>query len=228
MFNLEEYWLDCLKLLLDSKENMLVGVHKFITNNSNESRGEYSQLIYNGVYDLVEYPLKSWSLHDYVTQLDDDSQIYDDLYGDWTVAERLCNYSPYDMEMGDNIIVNSVNQLDIICRELIKDKGSGRAVATLYAPHIDDSSISIPNLQFLQFLIKGDNLFLIAVFSEHDLFNDFIKDILMLKYIGLSVVEVLEEFYPDIKLHMIDYSCGKLYIDEADVKDVERVVEANE
>ena len=228
MFNLEEYWLDCLKLLLDSKENMLVGVHKFITNNSNESRGEYSQLIYNGVYDLVEYPLKSWSLHDYVTQLDDDSQIYDDLYGDWTVAERLCNYSPYDMEMGDNIIVNSVNQLDIICRELIKDKGSGRAVATLYAPHIDDSSIRIPNLQFLQFLIKGDNLFLMAAFSEHDLFNDFIKDILMLKYIGLSVVEVLEEYYPKINLHMIDYSCGKLYIDEADVKDVERVVEANE
>lgn len=229
MLDLEDYWLDCLKLLLDSEDNMLVGVHKFITNNSDESRGEYSQLVYNGVYDLVEYPVKSWTLHDYVTQIDESGMIYiDDLCGEWTVAERLCNYAPYDMEIGDNFVVNSVNQLDVICRELIQDKASGRAVATLYAPHLDECQIEIPNLQYLQFVIKEDNVYLMCMFSEHDLYNDFIKDILLLKYIGLSVVESLSEYYPHLSFHMIDYSCGKLYVKEKDIANIERCVELNE
>ena len=225
---LEQFWRDCLLLLLNDDERSLIGVHKIMLNKLSESSRDFSNMIGMGVYDIIEYPLKSWMLSEYVTQLEDVDRIYlQDICDRWTFPERLCNYLPYNMDYTDDVVC-SVNQLDVICRELVKDCKSSRAFATLYIPHIDEGEISIPNLQYVQFLIKDNKLYLVVMFSEHNFYKDFIKDILFIKYLGLSICECLNEYYPELQLYMLDYNCGKIYIDEEDVKIIEEEFDFNE
>lgn len=229
LLGLEDYWKKCLLILLNDNAHNLVGVHKLIVNDGLGTSREFVQMVGTGVYDLMDYPLKSWLLQEYVTQLEDIDRIYlQDMEDRWTFPERLCNYFPFDREYDDEGIVDSVNQLDVICRKLVLNKNSNNAVAVLYIPHIDSEEDNIPNLQYVQFIIKDDNLYLIVMFSEHDFYNDFIKDMLFLKYLGLTICECLEDYYPDLQLYMIDYSCGKIYINEKDIDDIKRSFDLNE
>lgn len=214
---LEQFWRNCILLLLGDEDYSLIGVHKIMLNKLSESSRDFSSLIGVGAYDIVEYPLKSWILEEYVTQLEDVDRVFlQNIEDRWTFPERLCNYLPYNMDYTDDVVC-SVNQLDVICRELVNDYKSNKALATLYIPHIDEGEQTIPYLQYIQFLIKDDKLYLVAMFSEHDFYNDFIKDILFIKYLGLSICECLNEYYPELQLYMIDYNCGKIYIKSEDV-----------
>ncbi len=215
---LESFWKNCMQVILKDEYNSLIGVHKILINNSYESSRTFSSLIGRGVYDILEYPMKSWILEEYVTQLEDVDRIFlQDIEDRWTFPERLCYYLPYNMDYTDDVVC-SVNQLDVICRELVEDLNSSKAVATLYIPHIDEGEQSIPNLQYVQFLIKDDKLYLVVMFSEHDFYNDFIKDILFVKYFGISICECLREYYPTLQFHIIDYNCGKVYVRDEDVE----------
>lgn len=225
---LEQFWRNCLLLLLHDDENSLIGVHKIMLNKLSESSRDFSNMIGMGAYDIIEYPLKSWILEEYVTQLEDVDRVYlQDMDDRWTFPERLCNYLPYNMDYTDDVVC-SVNQLDVICRELVTDYKSNKALATLYIPHIDEGEQSIPNLQYVQFLIKDDKLYLVVMFSEHDFYNDFIKDILFIKYLGLSICECLKEYYPELQLYMLDYNCGKIYVRDEDIEIIEKEFDFNE
>lgn len=225
---LEEFWKKFLILLLGDYDNSLVGVHNLMVNKNTESTRTFSNMVGMGSYDMPEYPLKSWILAEYVTQLEDVDRVFlQDIEDRWTFPERLCNYLPYEMDYTDDVVC-SVNQLDVICRELVLNKNSNKAVATLYAPHLDEGELSIPNLQYLQFIIKDDKLYLIVFFSEHDFYNDFIKDILFVKYLGLSVCECLRDYYPNLQLYMLDYNCGKIYLRPEDIEIIKRELGFNE
>lgn len=229
LMGLEDYWKKCLLVLLHDDDHSLVGVHKLVLNDGYGASREYVQMIGSGVYDLMDYPLKSWLLQEYVTQLEDIDRIYlQDIEDKWTFPERLCNYFPFDRELDEEGFVDNVNQLDVICRKLILNKNSNNAIAVLYIPHIDSEEEDIPNLQYVQFIIKDNNLYMIVMFSEHDFYNDFIKDMLFLKYLGLTVCDCLEDYYPEISLYMIDYSCGKIYINNEDLENIKGSLDLNE
>jgi len=131
--------------------------------------GERTKEIKNTIIEITnpklkrvpeKYPLGEKAVEEYTKNL---------LYGSKNVFsydyhERLFKY-PYGDER--------INQIEYIINKLNQQKNSRRAVAITWNPKIDievskDERGSVPCLQFIEFLIRGDNLYMTVVFRSND------------------------------------------------------------
>ena len=185
------------------------------------SKEQYIDLLRAGVFDIKDYNMKGDALANYVVSLDDKEKIYIDYDIDtsdfvYTYPERL-QAIPVAPKF-DNFMVKQENQLSHIVERLKEDKGSNRAVATLYNVGLDPYFIKdIPCLNWLQALIRDDKLFLSVMFRSNDIYNAFPANMHFISYIGMTIVDELKDEYPSLVFDGIYYQCSSAhyYLSEA-------------
>ena len=152
--------------------------------------GERTKEIKNTIIEITnpklkrvpeKYPLGEKAVEEYIKNL---------LYGSKNVFsydyhERLFKY-PYGDER--------INQIEYIINKLNQQKNSRRAVAITWNPKIDievskDERGSVPCLQFIEFLIRGDNLYMTVVFRSNDALIAFPSNALGLIALGEMIAE---------------------------------------
>ena len=209
----------------------IVDNHCFIENIITDVMGEHNNisldmfldLIGKGLFNIDGYPFTNDALKGYVIQLDDPNQIYiDDTNSSfvYTYPERIFNVK---QSTRDGECVN-VNQFDVMVDRLREFDGSNRAVATLYMGALDKGEQHIPCLNWLQCLIREDELSLHIMFRSNDLYSAFPSNMLFIQYLGLKIVEELKEDYPLLRFKGVYYNSTSLHIYRGDYEQAKRVV----
>ena len=174
------------------------------------SRGSFLAGIRQGYYDIDGYEIKGEALADYVESIDNPKRIHID-YDEgsdfvYTYPERL-KAIPVAPKY-DNFMVEQENQLEHIIERLRMNKGSNRAVATLYNVGLDPYWIDdIPCLNWMQALIRDDMLYLAVMFRSNDIYNAFPSNMFLLMNIGYYITEELQKEYPNLYFVGIYYNC---------------------
>lgn len=179
----------------------------------------FLKLIGNGKFNVEGYPFTDEALQGYVLQLDDDKQIYNESFV-YTYPERIFNVK--EVTRNDEII--SVNQSDIIINRLKEHKGSNRAVATLYIGALDQWEQHIPCLNWLQCLIRNNELSLHVMFRSNDLYSAFPSNMLFIQYLGLRITEELKAEYPSLHFKGIYYNSTSLHIYRGDYEQAKKLI----
>lgn len=174
------------------------------------SRETFLECVRTGLYDIDGYNIKGEALADYVESLDNRERIYIDYNDDsdfvYTYPERL-KAIPIAPKF-DNFMVEQENQLRHMIERLKANKGSNRAVATLYNVGLDPYFIEdIPCLNWMQALIRDDELCLVVMFRSNDIYNAFPSNMLFLMNIGYYITEELQEIYPNLYFSGVYYNC---------------------
>lgn len=215
----------------DSLIKEVIGVNEFIPNQFLQtpiylSPEKFLKAIQNGVHDIRDYPMSGESLHDYVASLDDPTMISGiDVENEscfiYTYPQRLMDYITVDKITGE---IAEYNQLQTMIERLEENPGSNRAVATLYNVGFDCIEEHIPCLNWIQALIRDDELTLTIMFRSNDCYGAWPSNMLFINYIGLKLVDKLRETYPGLIFKGIYYNCSSLHIYETDMDAAKKVV----
>ena len=246
--SLETIWKKLLKEIItkghehtkdDSPIREIIGVHEFIPNQFPQTPiylppNEFLKGVKKGAYDIKEYPMNGEALHDYVSSLDNREMIYNENQDGskkftYTYPNRIFN-------MTDEHSDFMVNQFELMIRRLTgleydeeKDElsyhgGSNRAVANIYSAPKDCSMNDIPCLQWIQALIRHNELTLTIIFRSNDAYGAWPSNMLLINYLGLKLVDRLRKNYPELTFKGIYYNCSSLHIYETDMPAAEKVV----
>ncbi len=183
----------------------------------------FLDLIGKGTFNIDGYPITDGALKGYVVQLDDLKQIDLDLNDNpfiYTYPERIYNIKQAT-RTGE--VVN-LNQVSVMVDRLKEHSGSNRAVANLYMCALDKDEQHIPCLQFLQCLIRDNELSLHLLFRSNDLYSAFPSNMLFLQYLGLKITEELQETYPSLTFKGIYYNSTSLHIYRGDYEQARRII----
>ena len=182
----------------------------------------YIEFLRDGVFDIDGYGIKSEALAEYVSALDDRQQIHIG-HGNafvYTYPQRLKAYPTID----NSQVPWLFHQIEAMADVLRINPGSNRAVAVLYQPIIDWKEEHIPCLNWMQALIRDNMLYLSVMFRSNDIYNAFPANMFFITYVGLSLVELLQDKYPSLKFEGIYYQCSSAhYYTEFD-KDVKKII----
>lgn len=239
MTRLENIWKDTLSKIIneghphhkdDSPIREYLGLHLKIPNPmtdlafvfSNPSR-KFVSWARDGAFDIPEYPLKGDALADYITSVDNIDLIYltEDNDFVYTYPERLKAMHTVN-EVGDTV---TMNQIDIMVERLLQNRGSNRAVATLYNCGLDGYRVDIPCLNWLQFTIRDDKLILHVMFRSNDFYGAWPSNMYFLTYVGLKVQEAINKKYPSVQFSYIDYHVSSAHIYETDMDMAKKIIE---
>ena len=187
-------------------------------------KSKFIDFIKDGIYDIKGYNIKGEALAEYVSAFDDERQIF--LFEEdsfiYTYPERLKNMHTVN-ELG---MTQFFDQIEIMCNRLVENKGSNRAVATLYNVGLDKNEEHIPCLNWIQALIRDDRLYLSVIFRSNDIYNAFPSNMLFVSYIGLSITEKLRGYYPSLSFDGIYYQCSSAhyYTDEVTDEVIKKII----
>lgn len=182
----------------------------------------FLDMVGKGVFNINGYPIKDIALRSYVEALDDPKQIIlqeDDSFV-YTYPERLLNITQVNRE-GEII---EVNQVRTIIDRLVEYDGSNRGVANLYMCAFDRNEQHIPCLNFVQALIRDNELSLHIMFRSNDLYSAFPSNMMFIQYLGLRIVDYLKNDYPLLKFKGIYYNSTSLHIYKGDYEQAKTVV----
>lgn len=238
--SLETIWKKLLKEVItkghehtkdDSPIREIIGVHEFIPNQFLQipiyiSPDEFLKGIKKGAYNIKDYPMSGEALHDYVASLNDPAMITGiDVENEssfiYTYPQRLMDYVTVDKVTGE---IGEYNQLQTMIERLEENSGSNRAVATLYNVGLDCIEEHIPCLNWIQALIRNNELTLTIIFRSNDCYGAWPSNMLFINHIGLYLVDKLRETYPGLIFKGIYYNCSSLHIYETDMPAAEKVV----
>lgn len=238
--SLETIWKKLLKKVItkghehtkdDSPIREIIGVHEFIPNQFLQTPiylhpDEFLKGIKKGAYDIKDYPMSGEALHDYVASLNDPAMITGiDTENEssfiYTYPQRLMDYVTVDKVTGE---IGEYNQLQTMIERLEENSGSNRAVATLYNVGLDCIEEHIPCLNWIQALIRNNELTLTIIFRSNDCYGAWPSNMLFINHIGLYLVDKLRETYPGLIFKGIYYNCSSLHIYETDMPAAEKVV----
>ena len=182
----------------------------------------FLDMIDGGVFNIGGYPIKDTALGSYVKQMDDPEQIYlnDSESFVYTYPERLFNVHQVTR---DGEIV-TINQVEVIINRLKEHYGSNRGVANLYMSAYDKDEQHIPCLQFVQALIRGEELSLHIMFRSNDLYTAFPSNMLFLQYLGLKITDELKKEYPTLKFKGLYYNSTSLHIYRGDYEQAKKLM----
>lgn len=188
------------------------------------TKEQYIDFLKKGVFNIEGYNIKDEALADYVFSFDKTKFIYltDEDSFVYTYPERLRNIHLCNKKNMPQFF----DQIDIICDRLKENKGSNRAVATLYSAGLDKDEEHIPCLNWIQALIRDDKLFLSIMFRSNDIYNAFPSNMFFINYIGLSILEKLQETYPSLLFEGVYYQCSSAhyYTDEVTDEIIEEII----
>lgn len=175
--------------------------------------------IREGVFDIEDYPLKGDALADYVASFGKPDHIYLDGPDSfvYTYPERIRNI--------DADLARSTDQFEVMAQRLIENRGSNRAVATLYSARMDGDREDIPCLNWMQFSIRENSLILHVMFRSNDIYGAWPSNMYFLTYVGLLMQERLEERYPSLIFDGIDYHVSSAHIYETDMEMAKKIIE---
>ena len=120
--------------------------------------------------------------------------------------------------------IGEYNQLQTMIERLEENSGSNRAVATLYNVGLDCIEEHIPCLNWIQALIRNNELTLTIIFRSNDCYGAWPSNMLFINHIGLYLVDKLRETYPGLLFKGIYYNCSSLHIYETDMDAAKKVV----
>ena len=188
------------------------------------TKKQYIDFLKEGVFDISGYKMKGVALARYVESFDDEdaiSLVEEDSFV-YTYPERLQGIMLVDKKGK----MQFFNQIEIICKRLKENKGSNRAVATLYSAGLDKDEEHIPCLNWLQALIRDDRLILSVMFRSNDIYNAFPSNMHFITYIGLSITEKLQKYYPSLRFDGFYYQCSSAhyYTDECNYDVIHDIV----
>ena len=246
--NLEKIWKRLLKQIIidghehkkdDSPIREVIGVHEFIPNQFVQTLiylppEEFLKGIKKGTYDIAGYLMNGEALYDYVSSLDNREMIYNENQDGsekftYTYPNRIFN-------MTDEHSDFMVNQFELMIRrltaveyneendELYYHGGSNRAVANIYSAPKDCSMNDIPCLQWIQALIRDDELTLTIIFRSNDAYGAWPSNMLLINYLGLKLVDRLRKTYPELTFKGIYYNVSSLHIYKTDMDAAKKVV----
>ncbi|MBQ2832397.1 thymidylate synthase [Methanobrevibacter sp.] len=238
--SLETIWKKLLKEVItkghehtkdDSPIREIIGVHEFIPNQFLQTPiyihpDEFLKGIKKGAYDIKDYPMSGEALHDYVASLNDPAMITGiDTENEssfiYTYPQRLMDYVTVDKVTGE---IGEYNQLQTMIERLEENSGSNRAVATLYNVGLDCIEEHIPCLNWIQALIRNNELTLTIIFRSNDCYGAWPSNMLFINHIGLYLVDKLRETYRGLIFKGIYYNCSSLHIYETDMPAAKKVV----
>lgn len=136
-----------------------------------------------------KYPFGENAVHEYVNQL---------LYGtknqfSYDYHSRLFEWKCFDA-------YGAVNQVEYIIKKLKKEMSSRRALAITWNPYMDTSNlsndVSVPCLQYIQFLIRNKKLEMSVVFRSNDILLAYHSNAIGLIALGEMIAKEI-----DIKLN---------------------------
>ena len=187
------------------------------------TKEQYINFLKEGVFDIRQYKIKGLALANYVQSFDDEdtiSLVEEDSFV-YSYPERLQNILLSDKHSN----IQFFNQIEIICDRLKENKGSNRAVATLYSAGLDKDEEHIPCLNWLQALIRDDRLILSVMFRSNDIYNAFPSNMHFITYVGLSITEKLQKYYPTLRFDGFYYQCSSAhyYTDECDYETIHNI-----
>ena len=238
--SLETIWKKLLKTVItkghehtkdDSPIREIIGVHEFIPNQFLQTPiylppSEFLKGVKKGAYDIKDYPMSGEALHDYVASLNDPAMITGiDIENEssfiYTYPQRLMDYVTVDKVTGE---IGEYNQLQTMIERLEENSGSNRAVATLYNVGLDCIEEHIPCLNWIQALIRNNELTLTIIFRSNDCYGAWPSNMLFINHIGLYLVDKLRETYPGLLFKGIYYNCSSLHIYQTDMDAAKKVV----
>jgi len=197
-------------------------MEKLYCGGSGISTSMFVDMIGQGIFNIDGYPIKDTALQSYVKELDDDSHIY--LEGEdsfvYTYPERLLNVCQVN-RFGE--VVNE-NQIKVMIDRLLDFDGSNRAVANLYMCGFDKEEQHIPCLNFVQALIRDNELSLHIMFRSNDLFSAFPSNMLFIQYLGFKINDRLKQKYPLLKFRGVYYNSTSLHIYKGDYEQVKKLL----
>ena len=188
-----------------------------------------------GLYDLPAYPIKGEALADYVNSWNDDNQVFLDEPSRklldlkskpfiYTYPERLLHN--FNITKIDNDCYEAspefIDQFNTIYLRLNTNKGSNRAVATLYHPGLDRTEKDIPCLNWLQATIRDCELELHCMFRSNDLYGAWPSNMYLLTFLGLWLCE--QFVGEEIKFNGIHYHSSSLHIYKTDLDAVKQIL----
>lgn len=214
----------------DAPIREILGVHYQIRNPmvdkgfafSNPSQ-KFVSWMKGGAFDIPGYPMKGDALVDYVTSLDDEMIIYPHKSPKgfvYTYPERILALWAANEDGAPHFY----NQLEVIVNRLSNNLGSNRAVATLYQVGLDADRVDIPCLNWLQFTVRNDALYLHVMFRSNDIYGAWPSNMYFLTYLALKVQEALNGEYPNVTFMGIDYHASSAHIYATDIEAAEKAV----
>ena len=170
------------------------------------------QDIKSGKYDLESCPIKSDALYEYVKSADNP----DDQGFVYTYPNRL--YAHF-----------GINQFNTMKNRLLNALGSNRAVAVTINPKLDSDREDIPCLQFLQYLVRNNELTVHCLFRSNDIFGAFYSNMYFIAYMGLKMKEELNNEILGEKLNFggIHYHSTSGHIYNTDLKSARKLIKVN-
>ena len=238
--SLETIWKKLLKKVItnghdhkkdDSPIREKIGVNEFIPNQFIQNPiylppEEFLKGVKKGAYDIKDYPMKGEALYDYVASLNDPAMISginveNESSFIYTYPQRLMDYVTVDKVTGE---IGEYNQLQTMIERLEENSGSNRAVATLYNVGFDCVEEHIPCLNWIQELIRDNELTLTIIFRSNDCYGAWPSNMLFINHIGLYLVDKLRKTYPNLIFKGIYYNCSSLHIYETDMSAAKKVV----
>lgn len=183
------------------------------------NRQNYIDFIRNGAFDITGYNIQNETLAEYVSKLDDTLDFHHDDFV-YTYPQRLMHYEAVT-NYGK---YRCLNQIDIIVQRLLANIGSNRAVAVIYHPGLDGENDSIPCLQFVQALVRNNALYLSIFFRSNDIYVAFPANMFFISYLGLYVLEQLQDSYPELTFEGIYYHVSSAHYYKEFDKDVHKLV----
>ena len=168
--------------------------------------------IKDGKFDLDACPIKGDSLYEYVKSADDP-----DIHGFvYTYPNRI--YAHFD-----------IDQFNTMKERILTATGSNRAVAVTIDPQLDAEREDIPCLQFLQFLVRNNELTTHCLFRSNDIFGAFYSNMYFITYLGIKMKDEINKEIVGEKINFggVHYHSTSGHIYSNDLKAARNLVKAN-
>ena len=168
--------------------------------------------IKSGKFDIDGCPIKSDALYEYVKSFENSS----DQGFVYTYPNRVLAHF-------------NIDQFDVMKERILNATGSNRAVAITYDPKLDADREDIPYLQFLQCLVRNNELTIHCLFRSNDIFGAFYSNMFFIAYIGLKMKEEVNKELLGKKLNFggIHYHSTSGHIYNTDLKAARTLISNN-
>ena len=185
---------------------------KFVAKYQNYTTDMMLADIKSGKFDIEGCPIKSDALYEYVKSAenpDDQGFVY-------TYPNRIFAHF-------------GIDQFNTMKERILTATGSNRAVAVTIDPKLDSDREDIPCLQFLQCIVRDNNLTIHCLFRSNDIFGAFYSNMFFIAYLGLKMKQEINEELLGEKLNFggIQYHSTSGHIYHTDLKAARNLLKTN-
>ena len=168
--------------------------------------------IKSGKFDIEGCPIKSDALYEYVKSAenpDDQGFVY-------TYPNRI--FAHFD-----------IDQFNTMKQRILTATGSNRAVAVTIDPQLDAKREDIPCLQFLQCVVRNNELTIHCLFRSNDIYGAFYSNMFFIAYLGLKMKEEVNKEIVGEKLNVggVHYHSTSGHIYNTDLKAARKLIKTN-